>query len=122
MTPMIRGAQEVLIGLSSDPQFGPVIAFGLGGIYTETFQDIVLRVAPIDVQEAEKMIREIRSLSLLQGARGALPCDLDALAKVLADCSQLPFRYPDIDQLDLNPVFVSADGVLVGDVRVIRNR
>jgi len=117
--PMIRGAQEVLLGLSRDPQFGPVVACGLGGVYTEVWHDIVLRVAPVDKQEARSMIGELKSLPLLQGARGELPCDLDALAGLLAEFSQLPFRYPDIGEVDLNPVFVFSKGLVVGDVRII---
>ncbi|MBN1873083.1 MAG: acetate--CoA ligase family protein, partial [Anaerolineae bacterium] len=120
ITPMIRDAQEVLLGLSRDPQFGPVVAFGLGGIYTEVWRDIVLRVAPLDHDEAARMIREIQSFPLLAGIRGQPPRDLDALAEVLVTFSQLPFRYPQIGELDLNPVFVLNKGVLVGDVRVIQ--
>ncbi len=118
--PMIQDAQEVLLGLSRDPQFGPVVAFGLGGIYTEVWRDVSLRVAPVDRSEAEAMIREIKSLPLLQGVRGQKPCDLDALADVLVKFSQLPFRYPEIGEVDLNPVFLFSEGLLVGDVRVIR--
>jgi acyl-CoA synthetase (NDP forming) len=119
--PLIEGGQEVLLGLSRDPQFGPVVAFGLGGIYTEIWRDVALRVAPVDRAEAEAMIHEIQSFPLLAGARGRAPCDLDALADVLVRFSQLPFRYPEIAEIDLNPVFVFAEGLLVGDVRVIRN-
>ena len=120
--PMIEEAQEVLLGLSRDPQFGPVIAFGLGGIYTEVWQDIALRVAPIDRGEAERMIHEIASFPLLKGIRGQPPCDLDALADVLVTFSRLPFRYPQIGEVDLNPVFLfpEGEGLVVGDVRVIR--
>jgi acyl-CoA synthetase (NDP forming) len=99
-----------------------VVAFGLGGVYTEVWHDIALRVAPVDRQEAEAMIGEIRSLPLLQGARGKQPCDLDALADLLAAFSQLPFRYPDIGEVDLNPAFVFSRGLVVGDVRVVRRR
>ncbi|MFQ6099822.1 MAG: acetate--CoA ligase family protein [Anaerolineae bacterium] len=118
--PMIRDAQEVLLGLSRDPQFGPVVAFGLGGVYTETWHDVSLRVAPIDRVEAERMIREIKSFPLLQGVRGQEPCDLDALADVLVSFSRLPFLYPEIGEIDLNPVFLFSKGLVVGDVRVIR--
>jgi acyl-CoA synthetase (NDP forming) len=118
--PMITNAQEVLLGLSRDPQFGPVVAFGLGGIYTELWRDISLRVAPIDLAEAWTMIREIKAFPLLQGARGQEPRDLDALADVLVRFSQLPFRYPEVVELDLNPVFLLPRGLFVGDVRVIR--
>ncbi len=117
--PMICDAQEVLLGISRDPQFGPVVAFGLGGIYTEIWRDIALRVAPIDRAEAEAMIREIKSSPLLQGIRGQPPRDLDALADVLVNFSQLPFRYPEIGEVDLNPVFIFSEGLVVGDVRVI---
>jgi acetyltransferase len=118
--PMIRGAQEVLLGISRDPQFGPVVAFGLGGVYTEIWRDVALRVAPVDHPEARSMIQEIRSLPLLQGARGGEPSDLGALADLLVVFSQLPFRYPELEEMDLNPVFTFANGLLVGDVRVIR--
>jgi len=120
--PMIRDAQEVLLGLSHDPQFGPVVAFGLGGIYTEIWRDVSLRVAPVDRGEAETMIREIKSLPLLQGARGQAPRDLDALADVLVNFSQLSFRYPEIGEIDLNPVFLFVKGLVVGDVRVIKKQ
>lgn len=118
--PLIRDGQEVLLGLSRDPQFGPVVAFGLGGIYTEVWRDISLRVAPVDRVEAEAMIREIKSLPLLQGVRGQEPRDLDSLADVLVNFSRLLFRYPEIGEVDLNPVFLFSQGLVVGDVRVIR--
>lgn len=118
--PMIQGAQEVLLGLSRDPQFGPVVAFGLGGIYTEVWQDISLRVAPISHDEAEAMIREIKSFPLLQGIRGQGSRDLRSLVDVLVDFSYLLFHYPDIAEIDLNPVFLLSQGLVVGDVRVIR--
>lgn len=118
--PLIEGGQEVLLGLSRDPQFGPVIAFGLGGIYTEVWRDVSLRVAPVDRTEAELMIRQIKSFPLLAGARGQQARDMDALADVLVRFSQLPFRYPDIGEIDLNPVFLLEKGLVVGDVRVIR--
>jgi acetyltransferase len=121
ITPMVEGSHEVLLGLSRDPQFGPVVAFGLGGIHTEVWHDIALRVAPIDRAEAETMIREIKSFPLLEGVRGEMPRDLDALADTLVTFSQLPFLYPAIDEVDLNPVFLLAQGggLLAGDVRVI---
>lgn len=118
--PMIRDAQEVLLGLSRDPQFGSVVAFGLGGIYTETWRDISLRVAPVDRIEAEAMIQEIKSFPLLQGVRGQEPRDLDALASVLVNFSRLPLLYPEIGEIDLNPVFLLSKGLVAGDVRVIR--
>lgn len=117
--PLIRGSQEVLVGISRDPQFGPVIAFGLGGIYTEVLRDVALRVAPIGRTEADAMIRSIRAFPILAGARGQRACDLDSLAALLMHVSELPFRYPNIAELDLNPVFAGPDGAVAGDVRVI---
>ncbi|MBN1178646.1 MAG: acetate--CoA ligase family protein, partial [Anaerolineae bacterium] len=104
--PMVRAAQEVLLGLSRDPQFGPVVVFGLGGIYTEVWRDVALRLAPVDRQGAEEMIRAIRGYPILTGIRGQAAGDLDALADALVNVSQLPFRYPEIAEVDLNPVFV----------------
>lgn len=120
--PMIRDAKEMLLGLSYDSQFGPVVVVGMGGIYTELLHDISLRVAPVDRAEAEAMIRETKYSKLLQGTRGHEPCDLDALADVLVKFSQLPFCYPEICEVDLNPVFLLPRGLVVGDVRVIAKK
>ncbi len=117
--PMLRGGHEVLMGLSRDPQFGPVVMFGLGGIYTEVWRDVALRIAPIDRAEAEEMIREIRSYPLLTGVRGQPACDIGALADLLVTFSCLPFHYTEVAEVDLNPVFVFSHGVVVGDVRII---
>jgi acyl-CoA synthetase (NDP forming) len=117
--PMIRGSQEVLVGLSRDPQFGPVIACGLGGIYAELLRDVALRIAPVDHAGAHAMIRSLRSFPILAGARGRQPCDLDALAGLLVTVSGLPFRYPEIAEVDLNPVFAGPDGAVAGDARII---
>jgi acyl-CoA synthetase (NDP forming) len=118
--PMIHPTQEVLLGISDDAQFGPVIVFGMGGIYTEVLKDVSLRIAPIDCLEAEAMIREVRSFPILEGIRGQPPCDLNALADTLVKVSWLPFQYPEIAEIDLNPIFLFSKGLVVGDVRVIR--
>jgi acetyltransferase len=121
--PLIEGGVEVLLGLSRDPQFGPVVAFGLGGIYTEVWHDVALRVAPVTRAEAESMVRQIKSFPLLAGVRGQPPRDLQALAEALVRISWLPFRYPEVGEVDLNPVFLFEEGrgLVVGDARVIRN-
>jgi len=119
MYPMLKGGREVILGLTTDKQFGPVIAFGLGGIYTEVLKDIVLRVAPVDLEGAKEMIQEIKSFKILEGIRGQAAADLDALADAIVSFSQLPFKYPDIAEADLNPVFVFSDRVIVGDVRLV---
>ena len=120
VVPEIVGGIEVLIGILTDPQFGPVIACGLGGIHVEVLRGVTFRVAPLDRIEAEAMIREIKGFPLLEGARGRAPRDLDALAETLVTVSELPFRTEGIREIDLNPVFLLTDGLLVGDVRVIR--
>jgi acetyltransferase len=119
--PMVEGALEVLLGLSRDSQFGPVVAFGLGGIYTEVWHDIALRVAPIGRTDARAMICEVEFSPLLEGIRGEPPRDLDALVDALVILSRLPLRYPTVDQIDLNPVFLFSQGggLLAGDIRVI---
>jgi acyl-CoA synthetase (NDP forming) len=118
--PMVLGGLEVIVGLARDPQFGPVVLFGTGGIYTEVLHDVALRVAPLSRQQAGVMMRSIRSFSILEGLRGQAPRDLDALADLLVRVSELPFLYPDLAELDLNPVFLLPQGAVVGDVRVIR--
>ncbi|MEN6369699.1 MAG: acetate--CoA ligase family protein [Thermotogota bacterium] len=118
--PMVRGAVELLVGLSHDPQFGSVIAVGLGGVYTEVFRDVSLRVAPVGAAEARKMLDELRGAAILQGARGAAPRDLNVAAVLVADVSRLPFRYTDLEELDLNPVFLGELGLVVGDARAVR--
>lgn len=118
--PMIEGGQEVLIGLSRDAQFGPIIVAGSGGIYTEILRDIAMRVAPINRPQAEAMIRQLKSFPLLEGRRGQFRSDLSVLADLLVRVSRLPFLYPDLQELDLNPVFLFASGLLVADARLIR--
>jgi acetyltransferase len=118
--PMIQKGQEVLLGFSIDPTFGPVVILGSGGIYTEIMHDIALRVAPVDFIESQSMILELRSYPILKGSRGQIPCDLDSLAHLIEIFSQLPFLYPDIMEVDLNPVFLFQTGLIVGDVRVIK--
>jgi len=119
--PMLKGGREVILGLTRDAQFGPVVAFGLGGIYTEVLKDIVLRVAPVDRAGAEEMIKSIRTYPILKGIRGQEPADIDTLADAIVNFSRLPFLYPDLAEADLNPVFVFPKGVMVGDVRLVRN-
>ncbi len=118
--PMIKGGQEVLLGLTVDPQFGPVIVFGLGGINTEIMRDIALSVAPVNHAKALEMINSIKGARLLQGFRGSKPSDLEALADAIVKFSELPFIYPEIAEADLNPVFVMPEGLVVGDVRIIK--
>ena len=95
------------------------VAFGLGGIFTEVLSDVALRVAPVDHAMAGEMIGSLRGYGILAGARGRKPVDLAALADIIVRVSELPFAYPEIAEIDLNPVFASPAGALAGDVRII---
>jgi acetate---CoA ligase (ADP-forming) len=119
ITPMIDHPVEAIVGLSTDRQFGPSIAVGLGGIYTEIFKDLVLRVAPVSVDEARRMIEALKGIKILKGARGSVLRDIPALARLVSDVSQLPFRFGGIEELDLNPVFLFERGCVAGDARLI---
>jgi acyl-CoA synthetase (NDP forming) len=110
---------EVILGLKRDPAFGPVILFGLGGIYSELFKDISLKIAPINEVEAMEMIKSIKAYPLLSGARGSKPKNTRALAKTMMEFSKLPYLYPDIKEVDLNPVMVYENGVTIADARII---
>lgn len=120
ITPMAPSGTEVILGLTRDVQFGPVVVFGLGGIYSEVLKDIVLRVAPINEAQAMEMIQSIRTYPILKGIRGKEGADLQELARVLAAFSRLPFLYPDIAEADLNPVFARPDGCVAVDARLIK--
>jgi acetyltransferase len=116
--PMIEVDREVILGLTRDTNFGPVVAFGLGGIYTEVFKDLVFRIAPISEGEAEEMIREIKSFKILEGSRGKGPIDINRLAKIISDFSRMPFQYPEIIEADINPLAVSPDRIYALDARI----
>lgn len=118
---MVPPGREVLIGMSRDPQFGPLVAFGLGGIYVEALKDVVFRVAPFGPEEAAAMIREIRSYPLLAGVRGEPPADHDALVDALCRVSQLVTDFPEIAELDINPlvVYEAGRGAVALDMRMV---
>lgn len=118
---MVRGGREVLLGMSRDPQFGPLVAFGLGGIYVEALKDVAFRVAPFSRQEAADMIREIRSFPLLEGVRGEPPADFEAMVDSLLKISRLVTDFPEIVELDINPlmVFDEGHGAMAIDMRLV---
>ncbi|HLY76304.1 MAG TPA: acetate--CoA ligase family protein, partial [Thermoplasmata archaeon] len=118
---MITGGKEVLIGLQRDPRFGPVIVFGLGGIYVEVLKDVTFRLAPFDRTEAEEMVASVRAFPLLQGVRGEKPSDLSALYTILGRVAQLALDLPQVQELDLNPVIVQSvgEGAFAVDARLV---
>ncbi len=107
---MVQGGKEVILGSIRDPQFGPVIMFGLGGIYVEVLKDVSFRIAPLSVEDAGGMIRSIRSFPMLQGARGEKPVNLDSIVESLLRLSQLVTDFPEIFDIDINPLKVFPDG------------
>ncbi len=118
---MLPRGKEIILGVTRDERFGPLLMFGLGGIYTEVLRDVAFRLAPIRENEAEEMIHDIRSIKLLQGVRGEPPSDLAATAECLLRLSQLVTDHPRISELDINPLLVYSrgKGVMVADARII---
>ena len=117
---MIRGGKEVILGVSRDPQFGPLLMFGLGGIYVEVLKDVAFRVAPVDRRQAQEMLHDIRAAPLLSGVRGERPADTDAIIEGLLRLSQLTLDFPDIVELDINPLAAlePGRGVVAIDSRI----
>jgi 4-hydroxybutyryl-CoA synthetase (ADP-forming) len=118
---MVKSAKETILGASQDPTFGPVIMFGLGGIYVEVLKDVVFRIVPIDEQEAINMVESIKTIKLLKGVRGEKSSDLKAIADSLQRLSQLVVDFPEIKEFDINPLLVLEEGkgARVVDARII---
>ena len=118
---MIGGGQEVIIGAVTDPAFGKLVAFGMGGILVEVLKDITFRLAPASEEDALSMLDGIAAAEILRGVRGAPPVDRAALATMIERVSVLVTDFPEISELDLNPVFASERGATAADVRVVLN-
>ncbi len=116
---MLLGGQEVIIGAVTDPAFGKLVAFGLGGILVEVLKDITFRLAPVSLAEALSMLDGIAAAEILRGVRGATAVDRDALACMIERVGALVSDFPEISELDLNPVFASEHGAIAADVRVV---
>ncbi len=116
---MARPGIEVIVGMSKDPQFGPVLMFGLGGVLVEVLKDVSFRIVPLEPRDARQMVREIKGFPALQGFRGQEPADLEALEKLLLKVSAFVEAHPVIEELDLNPVFAYKDGALAVDARIV---
>jgi len=116
----IKDKKETIIGMSKDPQFGPMIMFGLGGIYVEALKDVSFRIAPLSRQVAREMIEEIKTIKLLKGTRGEDPSDIDSIIEIILRVSQLVTDFPEILEMDINPLFVKkqGEGSIAGDVRI----
>ena len=116
---MLTGGQEVIIGAVTDGSFGKLVAFGLGGVLVEVLKDITFRLAPATRDDALSMLDGIQAAEMLKGVRGGDPVNRDALADMIVRVSQLVSDYPEISELDLNPVFATKDGAIAADVRIV---
>ncbi|MDZ4721580.1 MAG: acetate--CoA ligase family protein [Roseiflexaceae bacterium] len=117
----VRKGREILVGVSRDPQFGPLVGFGMGGIYVEVLKDIAFRLAPLSRQEVAEQVRAIRTFPLLQGVRGDAPADIAAAEETVLRVSQLVTDFPEIVEMDINPLVVynQGEGAIVLDARII---
>lgn len=116
---MAPPSTEVIVGAIKDPQFGPVVMFGLGGIFVEVLKDVAFRVVPFTADEASDMISEIRAYPILKGYRNTPPADTKAITDILLATSRLITDYPAIKEIDLNPILVYQKGAKVVDARMI---
>lgn len=116
---MARPGVEVIMGMTMDPQFGPVLMFGLGGVFVEVLKDVAFRIVPLEPRDARQMIRDIQGFAVLEGFRGQEPADLAALEDMLMRLSAFVEEHPEIQELDLNPIFAYKDGALAVDARIV---
>jgi acyl-CoA synthetase (NDP forming) len=116
---MAKPGVEVIIGVSKDAQFGPVLMFGLGGILVEILKDVSFRIVPLEKRDAREMIREIKGYPVLDGYRGTEPVNVAKLEEMILKVSAFVEQHPEVEQLDLNPVFASSGGAIAVDARVI---
>ena len=117
----VHGGKEVIVGMNRDPQFGPLVMLGLGGIYVEALKDVAFRIAPFSRKEAGEMMRELRSFNLLLGVRGEVRSDLKALEDILLKVSQMVTDFGEIVEMDINPltVFEEGKGAVGIDMRLV---
>jgi acyl-CoA synthetase (NDP forming) len=122
--PMISGGVEIMVGVTEDPVFGPLVAFGLGGTQVEVMGDVRFRVTPLTDRDARELVREIRGFRLLTGFRGNPPADIEALEEVLLRVSRLVEEVPEISDLDLNPIITRppGQGCVIVDARICVDR
>jgi acyl-CoA synthetase (NDP forming) len=114
------GGLEVIVGIFTDPQYGPIMMFGLGGIFTEIYRDVQFCLLPASEEELRQTIQAITGYPLLAGVRGRPPKDLKKLIELMKRVAQLVIDNPGVDQIDLNPVLVYERGAIVVDVRIFR--
>ena len=116
---MAQSGTEVIVGVTTDPQFGPVMMFGLGGIFVEVLKDVAFRIVPLEPRDAKQIVRDIRGYAVLEGVRGQAGADIDALEQLILQVSAFAWEHREVAELDLNPVIARPDGVLAVDARVV---
>ncbi len=117
--PMAEPGAEVILGITQDQQFGPVLMFGLGGVFVEVLKDVAFRIVPLEPRDAAEMVREIQGFPVLEGFRGSPAANLDAIEAMLLQLSEFAEANPEIAELDLNPVFARSDGAVAVDARIL---
>lgn len=116
---MVYGKRELVMGMVKDPQFGPAVMFGLGGIFTEILKDVSFRVAPLDKKDAFEMMKEIRGCRILEAVRGMEAADVDGLADILINLGRIGLDYPQIKEIDINPVILRRGKGVAVDALII---
>ncbi len=117
---MVKEGREIIVGIKRDPQFGPLLMFGMGGIYVEIFEDVTFRIAPINRSDAEEMVKGIKAYPVLKGVRGGEHSDVESLIDVLLKVSRLSVDFPDIMEMDINPIKVFEKGYYAIDFKIIK--
>ena len=116
---MAKPGTEIILGVAKDPQFGPVVMFGLGGIFVEVMKDVSFRIVPLGARDAAQMVREIKGFPVLEGVRGQEPADLAAIEHAIVRLSAFVEKHPEIKEVDLNPVLAYRHGIIAVDARVV---
>jgi acetyl-CoA synthetase (ADP-forming) len=116
---MVKGPRELVVGLTRDPQFGPCVMFGLGGIFTEILKDISFRVAPLEKRDALEMMQEIKGHKILEAVRGMEAADLDMFSQILINVGQIGMEHEKVKEIDINPVIISGNKPVAVDALVV---
>ncbi len=116
---MAEPGTEIILGMSKDPQFGPVLMFGLGGVLVEVLKDVAFRIVPLTDRDVKQMVREIKGFPVLEGYRGQDPADLEEIERAILKLSNYVEQHEEIKELDLNPVFAYKDGLAAVDARIV---
>ena len=116
---MVKGDRELVVGLTRDPQFGPCVMFGLGGIFTEVLKDVSFRIAPLEKRDALEMMGEIKAHKILDAFRGQDPVDRDVLADILMSIGKIGLEYDAVKEIDINPLIVTGEGLMAVDALVV---